>query len=401
MSRTSSVGALLASFKVDAPQVEEHDADARLVEIREVLSEGLDGTSDDELDAYAVLAERFGLYADAWNALTLRRPSSAIPVSLRGVGLRAFFALFPNVARERPEIAVAIAKGDGATVGGDVLVDALAYWCRRMDQRRDEDVDVLGRSLVSMLDVLDAVHGRELEASELPHDFISDFVALALSVAEGLDHDVDRMGRLGLVLARALSWSVALREIEASDPTTPMFEDLPAVEGHDGAGELDSKVDEESLSAGSSRSDGERGGTRDGVLAPLREGRRRIVVIGGLAAPWSHLVGIAKKMGISESSLKHYDYDQLKSRGVHGIVNIATDAGVLIGPVPHKAAGVGHHSSPVQQAKSELGLPVVELREKTAKATLKISKSSFRDGLEALLRELAVRDRETDAMAAA
>jgi len=401
MSRTSSVGALLASFKVDAPQVEEHDADARLVEIREVLSEGLDGTSDDELDAYAVLAERFGLYADAWNALTLRRPSSAIPVSLRGVGLRAFFALFPDVARERPEIAVAIAKGDGATIDGDALVDALSFWCRRMEQRQDEGIAELGQGLASMLLVLEVVHGRELEASELPRDFIADFVALALRVAEGLDNDVDRVGRLGPVLARALSWSVSLREREASDPMTPMFEGSPAVEGHEGAGELDSKVDAESLSAGSSRSVGQQGRSLDDVLAPLREGRRRIVVIGGLAAPWSHLVGIAKKMGISESSLKHYDYDQLKSRGVHGIVNIATDAGVLIGPVPHKAAGVGHHSSPVQQAKSELGLPVVELREKTAKATLKISKSSFRDGLEALLRELAVRDRETDAMAAA
>ena len=78
-----------------------------------------------------------------------------------------------------------------------------------------------------------------------------------------------------------------------------------------------------------------------------------------------------------------------------------SDVGVLVGPVPHKIHDGGTHGSPVQQAKAELGLPVIDLRAHSASRTLKITKSTFREGLNALVRELAIRSSEARAAVAA
>lgn len=409
MSSPTRVADLLAALDPRRSDVDANEAARVLEDVRARLADGVDAVDVDDVDRFAVLAERFGLYADAWNALTLRRRADEVPTPLRGVALRAFLASFLDVARARPEVVVAIARGRGEPIDRDVLVDVLAFWCTRIEARVEATGEPVVGHLVALGQVLDQVGASALPPQDVPSDLVSRYVALSMRLVDALDTPGAAGTGAGPVLARALVWSESLRDAEndvapdagggapgpAADPSERARDvGTPATDPDDAPHAVPSAL--EATEAARRRGPS----PEPGAVEALFEGRGRIVVIGALAGEWDHLVGVAKSMGVPREALTHVGYDEVKARGLFDVVR-ATDAGILIGPVPHKVRDGGRHASPVEQAKREMGVPVEALRAKSSSGELKITKSTFREGLAALLREIAVRSNEVRAAAAA
>ena len=404
MSSARHVTGLLEALDPLRTDVDREAASGLLRDARSLLADGVDAVPVDDVDRFAVLAERFGLYADAWNALTLRRPANAVPAALRGVALRAFVATFPESARRRPDVLVAIANGQDGAVDRDVILDALAFWCARLEDDPDATDASVVEALMALGQVLDRTGPASLEPSDLPSDLVSRYVALAGRVAMATEASGVATSGSGSVLARALVWSEALREAHDAAATPPAVGEGGDPSGHrsDPADGVPTSPSADEASRPTPVHPPEPPSSRPASSVPtdIFAGRGRIVVIGALSVDWSHLVGVAKSMGIPQEALTHVGYDEVKQRGLFGVVHVS-DVGVLVGPVPHKIQDGGTHGSPVQQAKAELGLPVIDLRAHSASRTLKITKSTFREGLNALVRELAIRSSEARAAVAA
>lgn len=107
-----------------------------------------------------------------------------------------------------------------------------------------------------------------------------------------------------------------------------------------------------------------------------------------MRAKTEHLVGKAKKFGLTRSHLRFKtDYSKFTQFDLSELQYSNVCAGILVGPVPHKMKGVGDSASVLQLFAAEEGYPpAVAMR--TASGELKGTKKSFDAALGELLTTL-------------
>lgn len=118
-----------------------------------------------------------------------------------------------------------------------------------------------------------------------------------------------------------------------------------------------------------------------------------ILVLGHCDAPRYVLLAIAENQGYEKRRFHFVDYDELQHYDCSTLRNSMRYAAVMCGPVPHKAMGMGDTSSILEELRhQERGYPpLAELHESAGKGALRISKTSFRNGLADLEERRAIR----------
>jgi len=373
VSDGTTIATLTARLHALPSTADRDHAASILSQLRSALARGLDGVAASELRAYATLADRFGFHADAWNATALLRRQEPLDPHARVIAARAFITLFADVARRRPETITRLIGDDERTPSDLARAGILARWLHDVEKLLNDSRHADAASTLAAVLETSHVWWPVADRNERPATFTAAFVRSARALAEVERELLDRdRATAAQAWATALRWSA--EQLEG--------EELPEVavvaEGADEASVNDSRT--------AKPTDAALGAAADRIT----ENGKRIWVIGALAAKWTHLVGVAKTLGIGAKVLQHVGYDEVQQRSVMDLLNVASDVGVLIGPVPHKASGVGHHSSLVTQLQREAGIPVVDLRSNAGSGALKITKASFRAGLLELLTEIAL-----------
>lgn len=107
----------------------------------------------------------------------------------------------------------------------------------------------------------------------------------------------------------------------------------------------------------------------------------KILIVGDSKVSKDDLVGIAKKYGIRENRLEfELDYRRLHNYNFGKLKNSMVYSDILVGPLPHKVAGIEGFNSFLSMANScpEEFPKVIRLETSNE---LKISKESFKKGL--------------------
>ena len=107
----------------------------------------------------------------------------------------------------------------------------------------------------------------------------------------------------------------------------------------------------------------------------------KILVVGDSRVSKDDLTAIAKKYGIRENRLEfELDYTRLHNYNFGNLKNSMTYSDVLVGPLPHKVAGIDGFSSFLAMVETcpEEFPKVIKLE---ASNELKITKESFKTGL--------------------
>lgn len=370
MSAFASIEALTTALFTLPESADRTQAAELLGQLRQALARGLDDTSASDLRAFATLADRFGFHPDAWNATALLRRRGPLDAHARLIAARAFIELFGDMARKRPRVLDALLGADDGAPTDVARANLLVRWLHHVDQQLDECRYADAVATLAAVQLLSSSWWPATTSDGQPAAFTSAFVQRARAIAEA----EAALGPRDHATA-ARSWAAALRW------------SAQALDGDEG--EPDSDVAEPDRSTEETTSPRTASAERiEQTAQRITDQGRRIWVIGALAAKWPHLVGVAKTLGIGPKVLEHVDYGDLRQRSVMDSLNVASDVGVLIGPVPHKVADVGRHASLITQLQREAGLPVVELRANDGSGTLKITKASFRAGLLDLLTEI-------------
>ena len=120
-----------------------------------------------------------------------------------------------------------------------------------------------------------------------------------------------------------------------------------------------------------------------------------ILVMGRCEARKDILLAIARDRGYGKNRFNFVDYDDLQHYDCSTLRNSMRYAAVMCGPVPHKTGGMGDTSSILEELRhQERGYPpLAELRESGGGGNLRITKTSFRDGLADLEERGAIRPR--------
>lgn len=123
-----------------------------------------------------------------------------------------------------------------------------------------------------------------------------------------------------------------------------------------------------------------------------------ILVMGRCEVSRHVLLAIAENEGYDKRRFNFVDYDELTHYDCAKFRYSMRYAAVMCGPVPHKTMGMGDTSSILEELRHrERGYPpLAELRESSGKGGLRISKTSFRDGLAALKERGAIRPNQFD-----
>lgn len=83
----------------------------------------------------------------------------------------------------------------------------------------------------------------------------------------------------------------------------------------------------------------------------------KILVLGASKLKTDRIYDIAQKAGLSKESLRlEIDWSKIKKFDLNKLKYGSYD-GILVGPIPHKAAGVGNHASAVEKLREEEGFP--------------------------------------------
>ena len=115
-----------------------------------------------------------------------------------------------------------------------------------------------------------------------------------------------------------------------------------------------------------------------------REGK--IVVVGGSAVKKEVLLSIAKNLGIDKDRFEFcLDYEGAKRFNFQKMQYAPNYRVVLVGPMPHSVVGKDDNSSMIAKMENTEGFPRVERL--IGGSELKITKSNFREKLQALLEE--------------
>lgn len=358
----------LAAAYALSPDTPAEVAAAKLADLRSTLAGGLGANRIDELRAFASLARRFGHHADVWNATQLLAGKGTLDPYARQLRTEAWLALFPEAARRRPHIVEALLAGD-PEVSDQSLASLLTTWIRRTPPELD------AAAVVTASDDLIAAHHvattRWPVSSWLDRApaFAAAYVEVARQVAGQIrELTAPRLTTIAPVWATALELCAATLNLEDEEFGTA--EQEPEAPTHSKGTSIASP---DVLQATGKR---------------LGAEKRRIWVVGALKAKWHDLLGLAKRFGIPPTVFTHVEYAEVKQKPMMHRINVATDVGILIGPVPHSAGGIGSFGSLVSQLQQEAGLPIVELRANSRSKELVITKQSFKTGLLALLTDL-------------
>ena len=368
--RTSITELTAALFELPST-ADRNEAAELLAALRQALTRGLDEVATSDLRAFATLADRFGFHADAWNATSLLRRRGPLDAHARLIASRAFLELFAAAARNRPQTLMHLLGDDQGAPSDVARANLLVRWLHHVDSLLEKGHHTEAVSTLAAILEVSCTWWPALAPEDRPAAFTAAFVQRARALAEA---ERDLRDRDHAIAARP--WATALRwstpNMERDDPQS-----VVDVTGDDDA--IDIATGPKTASAAQI----------EWTARSITDQGKRIWVIGALASKWTHIVGVAKTLGIGAKVLQRIDYGELKQRSVMDSLNVASDVGVLIGPVPHKVSDVGCHSSLVVQLQREAGIPVVDLRANDGSGTLKITKASFRTGLLDLLTEIA------------
>ena len=117
----------------------------------------------------------------------------------------------------------------------------------------------------------------------------------------------------------------------------------------------------------------------DGYVIPRQ---CHILVVGDARTHENHLLGICKSFGIEPHQVKFkLDFNAFDKIDIKSLAYDSKIAGILIGPLPHKVPGC---DDPANVLMTGDGFPP-SLKVKTSAGELKITKTTFRTTLEALL----------------
>ena len=370
MTGRTSITELTAALFELTSTADRNEAAELLAALRQALTRGLDEVATADLRAFATLADRFGFHADAWNATSLLRRRGPLDAHARLIAARAFLELFADAARNRPRTLMDLLGDDQGAPSDVARANLLVRWLHHVDSLLEKGHHPAAVSALAAILEVSCTWWPALAPDDRPAAFTAAFVQRARALAEA---ERDLRDRDHAIAARpwatALCWSTLDPD---SDPQS-----VVDVTGDDDA--IDIARGPKTASAAQI----------EWTARSITDQGKRIWVIGALASKWTHIVGVAKTLGIGAKVLEHIDYGELKQRSVMDSLNVASDVGVLIGPVPHKVSDVGRHSSLVVQLKRDAGIPVVDLRSNDGSGTLKITKASFRTGLLDLLTEIA------------
>jgi hypothetical protein len=118
--------------------------------------------------------------------------------------------------------------------------------------------------------------------------------------------------------------------------------------------------------------------------------KRMIVVIGDSTITSNILSAIARSFGLTTRQLDfQLDYHRIKQAGVEKYRYNDRVAGILVGPCPHKMANSYDCNSLLDLLREEGFPPFEEIRNE--RGELKITRSSYRQALERLLRRIGPR----------
>lgn len=128
-----------------------------------------------------------------------------------------------------------------------------------------------------------------------------------------------------------------------------------------------------------------------GEADPARTGD--ILVLGALDAKKEVLQSVAQALGYSRNRFKFVEYGDVSQFNCSVLVHSMRYAAVMCGPVPHKTMEMGDTSSLLEELRHpERGFsPLAELRESAGTGNLRITKTTFRDGLARLEAAKAVK----------
>lgn len=114
--------------------------------------------------------------------------------------------------------------------------------------------------------------------------------------------------------------------------------------------------------------------------------RGKIIVLGQSQAKRNKLQGIMKSMKIASDRLELYpEYGDAKSFDYMKLQYSAKYSLVIVGPMGHKAQGIGNNSSPIAMMESTEGYPPI--RKMGGNVLKVITKSGFRNVLSKSLQE--------------
>jgi len=366
------IAALLAQGQRAAADADPSERFDILAKLREELANGIEAHRD-ELREFVVLADKFGSFADVWNGTRLLEESGCLDARFRALQVSAWFHLFPPAARRRPQTALALLGTDGRGGLSDTALDGvLSRWLDSSfpaPQLGPGQLDGLQQTLAAASDLASCWWPVSRWVEVVP-GFASSFVDAALAVASDPEGGANNSA-LTQVFANALLIQdrLSLRE-EALEGLTqsvpPREEGIERVAPRQGA---------DAVAA---------------LIGQLSKSKRRIWVVGALQAKWEHLLGIGKSYGLAPKLFKHVGYDELRTRSLIQMLDPLKDIGVLLGPIPHSVSDLGDYSSLATMLRRESGMLVIELRAQSSSQELKISKSSFRSGLDRLLADAVV-----------
>lgn len=110
----------------------------------------------------------------------------------------------------------------------------------------------------------------------------------------------------------------------------------------------------------------------------------KVVIIGESTVSRDKVLGISKEFGITPKQLELcLDYNEAKSFSYRKLQYNSEYRAVLVGPIPHKAEGIGEYSSAIAMMEQSAGFPkVVRL---VSGNKLKITKANLKEAFESLI----------------
>lgn len=364
---------LLAQANTLKADCSTEEISATVSAIREALATGLNGDFESLRD-FLSIAYRFDHFADTWNASQLLAEQGELDSHARAARVASWLRLFPDAARRRPRLALELlGKGGTGGISAAKLSGILSGWLEWSvaTYDRTEDAKALIGSLLAAAEIAECWWPNTTWV-EIAPAFAAAYASTAIRVAPLLKRAPGlEVSGVSCALATALELQSWLHEVGDSEPDVSEAPASNQMESGDAYPHPQAVTlgDEELRS----------------LATELNGAKRRIWVVGALKPKWAHLMGVAKTFGLEPAVFEHVDYKEVKQKPMLQRINLVRDFGVLLGPVPHSANELGNYSSLATQLKTEAGVSVVELRTQSASQELRITKTSFREGLLRLL----------------
>jgi hypothetical protein len=112
-------------------------------------------------------------------------------------------------------------------------------------------------------------------------------------------------------------------------------------------------------------------------IMKIKDQKSMVLILGDLAMRKNDVYGIAKDYGVTQQQLEFVEYADIAQYKFDRLYYSTKYAGIILGPVPHKAGDLGGHSSLATKLKEE-GFPHVYVSMQTGE--LKLSKNLLKKG---------------------